>query len=319
MKICAACHKDLPKESYSKKQWKLDKYQRRCKVCITNNKDVQPTPKHDYDDELNTKEILKSLDSICLEDVEKISDEELFKQPPSQYEDCPICFQRLPTLDTGKRYNACCGKVMCSGCVYAPLYDDQGNEVDNEKCPFCRVPLPESDEKNIKRIKKRVDSGNDAMAMHNLGVYYWDGANGFPQDYTKALELFHRARELDYVNAYNNIGNAYETGNGVEVDMKKSQHYYELAAIGGDAMARYNLGVMENNVNNLDRALKHHMIAVRGGYTKSLKKIKRFYSEGHASKEDYTTSLRSYQEYLDEIKSPQRDTVAATYDDCRYY
>jgi len=72
----------------------------------------------------------------CKLDVEKnISDEELFKQPPPK-EDCPICFQQLPLLKTGYRYMTCCGKVICCGCAYAPLYDDQGNEVDNEKCPL---------------------------------------------------------------------------------------------------------------------------------------------------------------------------------------
>jgi len=30
-------------------------------------------------------------------------------------------------------------------------------------------------------------------------------------------------------------------------------------------------------------------------------------------------ALRSYQTYLGEIKSEQRDKAAATWDDCRYY
>ena len=68
-----------------------------------------------------------------------LHDVELFKQSPSQYGDCPICFQRIPTLDTGVRYQTCCGKEICSGCAHAPVYDCQGNEVDNQKCPFCRV------------------------------------------------------------------------------------------------------------------------------------------------------------------------------------
>ena len=96
MKVCAACHEDLPKESYSKKQWKLD--QRRCKLCINNNKEVQPLPKNT---DTNTTEIIKSLDYMHL-DIEKISDEELFKQPPPK-EDCPICFLRLPTLEEAFR------------------------------------------------------------------------------------------------------------------------------------------------------------------------------------------------------------------------
>ena len=44
----------------------------------------------------------------------------------------------------------------------------------------------------------------------------------------------------------------------------------------------------------------------------SLKIIKLMYREGEATKDDYTKALRSYQEYLDEIKSDQRDKAAAS-------
>ena len=99
-----------------------------------------------------------SLDGCKLDLEKKISDEEeLFKQPPPK-EDCPICFQQLPLLKTGYRYNSCCGKVICSGCCYAPVYDDQGNEVDNQKCPFCRTPHPYTDEEMIERTAKRVEN-----------------------------------------------------------------------------------------------------------------------------------------------------------------
>ena len=81
----------------------------------------------------------------CRKRATELHDIQLFKQP-LQLGDCPICFVRIPSLDpTGKKYQTCCGKVICSGCNYAPLYDNQGNKVDNEKqneCPFCRVVAP---------------------------------------------------------------------------------------------------------------------------------------------------------------------------------
>jgi len=112
--------------------------------------------------------------------------------------------------------------------------------------------------------------------------------------------------------AYCNIGFAYGSGEGVEVDEKKANHYYELAAMAGDVHARHNLGVGEDIAGNIERALRHWMIAVRGGYAKSLEPIKESYSKGYATKEDYTKALQSYQEYLGEIKSDQRDKAAAS-------
>jgi len=121
---------------------------------------------------------------LAAERAAKLYDKELFKQPPPQLGDCPICFLLLPTLDSGRIYMSCCGKVLCCGCAYAPIYDNQGNKVDNDKqnlCPFCRVEAPISDEEANKRIMRLVEK-NDAEACYNLGIYYARRINGFSQD-----------------------------------------------------------------------------------------------------------------------------------------
>ena len=123
--------------------------------------------------------------------------EKLFKQPPLLHEDCPICFLRMPSLaPTGFKYYACCGKVVCSGCCHAPVYDNEGNKVEIEKCPFCRTPTPTSEKVLIERMKIRVEK-DDPIAMYNVGCCYRNGDLGLPQDYTKALELYHRAGRLE--------------------------------------------------------------------------------------------------------------------------
>lgn len=77
---------------------------------------------------------------------------------------------------------------------------------------------------------------------------------------------------------------------------------------------------MEREAGNYDRALKHHMIAVESGNSKSLESIKRMYLHKDATKDDYTRALRLYQEYLREIKSKQRDEAAAfNSEKYRYY
>ena len=107
----------------------------------------------------------------------------------------------------------------------------------------------------------------------------------------------------------------------MEVDKKKARYYYEQAAIIGNATARHNLGLEGERNGKMDRALKHYVIAVEGGDTKSLDAIKILYSKGHASKDDYTKALQLYQVYLGEIKSEQRDqaAAAAAREEYRYY
>jgi len=249
----------------------------------------------------------------------ELHEEKLFEEPPSQHGDCPICFLRIPNLNTGWKYQTCCGKIICSGCCRAPVYDNQGNVVD-KVCPFCRVPITTSEEESVERGRILMEKGN-AIAIYDKGCdYFWKG--GHPLDRKKALELFHRAGELGHAMAYSNIGYAYTYGQGgVKVDMKKANHYYELSAMMGNESerARHNLSLVEEEAGNMDRALKHLMIAVGGGFNLSLERIKELYSEGVATKDDYTKALRLYQEYLGEVKSRQRDEAAAADEDCRYY
>jgi len=94
----------------------------------------------------------------------------------------------------------------------------------------------------------------------------------------------------------------------------------EGAGYGGNVKARYNLGVKEAREGNFDRSIKHFLISVGSGCLTSTKCIKDLYSNGHATKEQYTKALQTYQTYLGEIKSRQRDEAAAfDNENYRYY
>ena len=82
--------------------------------------------------------------------------------------------------------------------------------------------------------------------------------------------------------------------------------------------ARHNLGSAEARAGNWERALKHYMITTGGGYNDSVKMIQQLYKLGHATKEDYTITLRAYQACLDEIRSEQRDKAAAFSEEYKY-
>ena len=167
-------------------------------------------------------------------------------------------------------------------------------------------------------MKKRMEIG-DAVAIFNLGCCYCHGSHGLPQDHAKALELCRRAAELGNAKSYTSIGAAYYEGNGVERDETKANHYFELAALAGDSISRHNLGNTEGRRGNMDRALKHFMIAAGSGDNDSLENIKQLFMDGDAMKDDYAKALRAYQANLIEIKSAQRDEAAAVRDEYTYY
>ena len=65
MKICAACCNELPQSSFSKKQWKLKQYERRCTGYIAINRELQLKPPSKP---ANKEEVNKPTCYICLDD-----------------------------------------------------------------------------------------------------------------------------------------------------------------------------------------------------------------------------------------------------------
>ena len=68
MKVCGACCKELPKESFSNKQYKLKQHQRRCKECIDANAELQLEAPPKKKDETSEDETNKPECWICLDD-----------------------------------------------------------------------------------------------------------------------------------------------------------------------------------------------------------------------------------------------------------
>ena len=194
----------------------------------------------------------------------------------------------------------------------------QMQNLDKQLCPFCRTPTPRSDDDIVKWLHKRMEV-DDEKAVTLIGNHYSHGMHGLSRDYAKALELWHQAAELGSAEAYFSIGNAYYNGRGVEMDKKKAFHYWVIAAMKGCSYARCRLGIFDDNVGNMERAIKHYMIALECGYNDSLKQIQRLYSNGRVTKDVYTKALRSYQKYLVEIRSAQRDEASAAREDYKYY
>jgi len=233
--------------------------------------------------------------------------DELFRDPPPK-EDCPICMLPMPYASgmcgMAKTYQTCCGKVLCEGCVYATALEMlKGNMKDF--CAFCRAPSPHSDEEAKKRYEKRMDL-NDAGAFNELGELYYKGEKGFSRDVNKAFGLWQKAAELGSISAHHSLSNIYYEGKVVKQDIKKVVYHLRIAAIGGHERARHNLGVIEEQIGNMDKAMKHYMIAAKAGLDMSLKAVGEEYKAGCVTKGEYTSVLREHKESQDEMKSEQR-------------
>ena len=243
----------------------------------------------------------------CKKRAKELYDEKLFKEHPPP-EDCPICFIPLPVELTQTTFPACCGKYICNGCLYGMVLEQMKKGKKDEElgiCAFCRKLPASSDEENIERYKKLMEMGN-AEAYHQLGGYYADGEMGMPQDHAKANELWLQAGKLGCAGGNSHLGGSYEKGMGVVVDQKKAKHYWELAAMGGNIIARHNLAVKEYNAGTYQRAYKHYMIAAKAGDKDSLDEVKEGFKKGFVAKDEYEQTLRIHQKLMDAETSDTR-------------
>ena len=100
----------------------------------------------------------------------ELIDDQLFKQPESNDRgDCPICCLPLPIQTLA--LSSCCGTVVCEGCSYAYLLRKRGVNIE-PTCPFCRHPVPETEEEIKKNLMKRVEA-NDHNALNKMGNIRW--------------------------------------------------------------------------------------------------------------------------------------------------
>ena len=243
----------------------------------------------------------------CKQRAAELREEKLFKDHPPT-EDCPICLVPLPFDETLPNcFILCCGIMICAGCNYG-MFKDRGSK--QQLCAYCRVPSPNTGEERVRRLKILMDKGN-SRAFNHLGGYYDRGIMGMPRDHQKAHEFYLKAGELGCSQAYYNLGVSYDQGYGVEMNKKKAKHYYELAVIGGDVHARYNLGCYEKQSGNFDRAFKHFVLAARAGCKKSLDVVKLGFRIGLVTKDEYASTLRAHQKSIGDMKSDMRDEAAS--------
>ncbi len=132
-------------------------------------------------------------------------------------------------------------------------------------------------------------------------------------DYEGAFEYWTKAAALGDVVAQYQLSVMYDEGDGVDKDINKQLYHLEEAAIGGHPSARYNLGIYENAHGRDDRAVKHFIIAAKLGYDDALEAIKTYFASGFVSKEDFEAALLEHQAAVDATKSAKREEAYAVF------
>jgi hypothetical protein len=227
----------------------------------------------------------------------------LFQMPPSNDEDCPVCFLPMPLIGDGATYLVCCGKYICGGCFMKYLKID----VYRSCCPFCRCHIPvydisRSTRDNFNTIAERVTNNDPAATFHMASAY----ANGLVEtNYNVAFGLFKRAAHLGHVTAHREIGTMLFLGQGTTEDIVSAKRHWGMAAMNGDYFARYSLAMVE--ADSIKR-FRHLSISASQGHKESMEYILRNYnaSGNVVMTRDINSTLRSHQDCVERISSVDR-------------
>lgn len=235
-----------------------------------------------------------------------------------------VCLLPLPLVSAEAIYQSCCGKTLCAACVTGM---ERAEAVDRLRdmmrglgrppdgiagilCPFCRAVPPKGKREVMKRFQDRVDVGC-AQTVHLIGMYHKEGSSYWEVDPEKALEHWFRAATMGWKEAHRDIGDAYDEGYGfLPIDESKAAYHYSLAAIAGDVVSRYNLGVIAANSGDYDRAYRHWCIVAKQGNETALERVAEGFRAGYLGREEYAEVLRVHERAVDSMASSERRKVS---------
>ena len=217
-------------------------------------------------------------------------------------EDCPICLLPFPLDPQLSVCWNCCGKTICSGCMYSQCEANLPNMSKMKLCPFCR--FDGTNASILKMEMKRANAGNH-MAMFCLAECYFEGEMGLQQDTAKGIKWYHRAMEAGNGEAASCLG-SYFWDDG---ENEKALEFYQTAAELGHILAFFNVGNLLINKGDIDGAMINYRKAAICGdsHPDVFYELRNGYRYGWITKEEYAFTLRANQAACNEMKSEARE------------
>jgi TPR repeat protein len=131
------------------------------------------------------------------------------------------------------------------------------------------VGVPKTDRAQAVVLWEKAAEHGSAEAENNLGQAY-EAGDGVEKDLCKAVVWFRRAAERNHVTSQFNLGVMYELGRGVPQDYAQAAHWYQKAAEQGYAPAQFNLATMyelgQGVARDLSQAASCYHEAAECGY-----------------------------------------------------
>jgi TPR repeat protein len=144
---------------------------------------------------------------------------------------------------------------------------------------------------------------NHASLHFYLGLAYYQGLGVPKADYKRAMDCWRKAAQQGNAEAQNNLGQVYESGNGIEQDYSQAAHWYRKAAARGHVTSLFNLGVMyelgHGVPQDLVQAAALYQRAADRGYAPAQFNLGIMYELGEGVPQDYEQAAIWYREAVE--------------------
>lgn len=152
-------------------------------------------------------------------------------------------------------------------------------------------------------LLQQYANGNNADALHALGLCYYDG-EGVKQDFSKAFELWTQAAQLGNTDSLIGLAFCYKDGEGTEKDLDKSLELFTKAAVADNAEACWRLAEFYEDgtfgEGKEELAASFMKRGVELGATGAKRRLARWYYDGVCVAQDYDKAERLMNEAANE-------------------
>jgi len=154
----------------------------------------------------------------------------------------------------------------------------------------------------------------DPNAQNSLALSYLNGGDGYEKDEKKAAYLFQQAAENGSIDAHNNLGIMYLTGQGIEKDLKEAAIWLQKGAELGNIAAQSNLGLMYYYGEGVEKDYQHAAFwilkAAKQGYVTAQNNLATMYADGLGVKKNQDRAIYWLQQAANQGDAMARKNLA---------
>jgi len=194
---------------------------------------------------------------------------------------------------------------------YLQLAAEQGDELSQMNLGASLLRLPHRNDEGLKWLNMAAQKGVAAAKLH-LGIHYFK--EGVQQNHSTAVAYWHEAAEGGEVEAWHNLGIAYQKGLGSRQDNETAIACFEKAAKGGQRDAMLALAVHLDAMKRYSTAREWFQTAAQHGIVVAQTNLGIYYKQGYGGAKDVQMAAHWFHKAAEQGHAGGQHQLAVCYE-----